>query len=40
MYAKLCVVPKYINYPYDIILGLDILCEMDIKIDCKEDTIE
>ena len=38
--TKLHIVPKNVNCPYDIILGLDILCELGIKIDCLKDTIE
>ena len=37
--TNLHVVPKGIKCPYDLILGLDVLRDIGIILDCKNDTI-
>ena len=37
--ATLHVVPKGVKCPYDLILGLDVLRDIGIAPDCKNDTI-
>ena len=39
IYTKLHILPIGVNCPCDLILGLDVLREVDMILNCKEDTI-